>query len=159
VVPQLLAAVVAIGAFGLVLGFGRASLMWGAGTYLVYSFGSRAFLARHHRSGMSALRAGAYTDAMEHFHASYRFFSAHPWIDEHRAFTMMSPSAASYREMALLNVAFCHAQLGDGAEAKAVYERVSNEFPDSPLAEAALRLIESFSRDGTDRSNADDVGP
>ena len=155
VVPQLLAVVVAIGAFSLVLGLDRAAFLWGAGIYLVYSFGSRALLARHHKSGMSALRAGMYAEAIEHFRASYRFFSKHSWLDKYRSFTMMSPSAASYREMALLNVAFCHGNLGNGAEAKAAYEQVSRESPESPVAKAALRMIGAIAQEGTGKSNFD----
>jgi tetratricopeptide (TPR) repeat protein len=155
VIPQLVALVIAIGAFGLVLGFGSAALLWGAGSYVVYSWSSRALLARHHRSGIAALRRGAYAEALQHFQSSYDFFTEHAWLDEYRAFTMMSPSAASYREIALLNVAFCHVHLGNGAEARAAYQRVAEEFPDSPVAEAALRLIDSVIGERADQSTDD----
>ncbi|HEX7447932.1 MAG TPA: hypothetical protein VF306_10325 [Pirellulales bacterium] len=55
----------------------------------------------------------------------------------------MSSSAISYREMALCNIAFCYAQLGNGENAELYYRRTLDEFPDSGLADAALRMIES----------------
>jgi hypothetical protein len=149
VVPQLLTLAVSIGIFSLSLGFGVHALLWGAGCYLAYSFGSRAMLLRHHNAGMAALHQARWGEAIVHFRASFEFFSEHSWIDRYRAITMMSPSAASYREMALLNVAFCHAQLGNGPAARAAYERVSREFPDSPLAKSTLRLIESVAQESS----------
>ena len=56
---------------------------------------------------------------------------------------MMSASAISYREMALCNIAFCYSQLGDGQKAESYYRRALDEFPNSALAVAALRMIES----------------
>jgi TolA-binding protein len=56
---------------------------------------------------------------------------------------MMSPSAISYREMALVNIAFSVSQLGQGTDAKEYYQRALDEFPNSAMAKAALRLIES----------------
>ena len=54
---------------------------------------------------------------------------------------LLSASAASYREMALLNEAFALGQLGRRPEARAIYESTVEEFPDSGMAEAALNLM------------------
>jgi len=57
---------------------------------------------------------------------------------------MMSPSAMSYREMALINIAFAYSQIGNGKRAKEYYERAQKEFPNSGMANAALKMIESL---------------
>lgn len=49
----------------------------------------------------------------------------------------------SYREMALVNIAFAYSQIGNGERAKAYYQHALEEFPNSSMAIAALRLIES----------------
>jgi hypothetical protein len=95
------------------------------------------------------MRGRKWEAAIPHFESSYAFFSAHQWIDRFRSVILMSPSAASYREMALVNVAFCYSQLGHGTEAKSVYERALREFPGSPVASSALKLIESAESAGS----------
>ncbi len=82
-------------------------------------------------------------EAGAEFKLSYDFFTRHPWIDDWRFITLLSSSRVSYREMALLNMAFCHAQEGDGVKAKEFYQRTLKEFPDSGMAKASLRMIES----------------
>jgi hypothetical protein len=113
----------------------------GALAYLTYSRTSRALLAADHRRGVRLIRDRQWEAGLLAFQSSYRHFSAHPWIDRWRALALLSDSAASYREMALVNVAFCLSQLGRGPEAKIAYERAAQEFPDSPTARAALALI------------------
>jgi len=52
----------------------------------------------------------------------------------------------TYREMALINIAFAHSQIGDGRTAKAYYERTLRDFPQNSIARAALRLIHSVEK-------------
>jgi len=56
---------------------------------------------------------------------------------------MMSPSAMSFREMALINIAFAHSQIDNGEKAKHYYQRALDEFPNNGMAIVALRMIES----------------
>ena len=118
-------------------------LVAGAIAYLLYSRGSRALLASAHRQGIRLVKAREWEAAIPEFEASYSHFSARPWLDRWRAILMLSDSAASYREMALVNLAFCLSQLDRGPEAKVAYERALQEFPDSPIAQAALNMIHS----------------
>src|SRR5688572_16583375 len=83
----------------------------GAAIYLAYSICSRLLIARAHRRGMRFFRKQQYAAAIEAYQESYEFFARNPWIDQYRAIVMMSPSAISYREMALCNIAFCYTQL------------------------------------------------
>jgi tetratricopeptide (TPR) repeat protein len=120
-----------------------AALCVGSGMYLAYSLGSRSLLTRAHRKGVRLSRTGRYSEAIHAYEESFRFFSRHPWLDRFRAIAMLSPAALSYREMALCNMAFCHAQLGQGAKAKDLYRAVLAEFPGNALAATSLLMIES----------------
>jgi TolA-binding protein len=53
----------------------------------------------------------------------------------------MSPSGASYHEMALVNQAMCLVHLERVAEARELYQPVLELYPDSPMAEAALEAM------------------
>jgi tetratricopeptide (TPR) repeat protein len=141
IVPQLgMLALLMSGAY--VAGF-KAFVVVGAAVYLVISFGLRRFIARDHRLGVALFRRGRFADALEHFQRSYEFFARRRWLDDWRFVTLFSSSRISYREMPLLNVAYCYGQIGDGARSKEYYERVTHEFPGSRIAEAALRMFEA----------------
>jgi tetratricopeptide (TPR) repeat protein len=128
---------------GSLIGQGANGALAGCFVYLGYSFLVRMVLTRYHRRGMRHIKQYRFADAIADFEASYTFFSRHEWIDRFRSVILLSASATSYREMALLNIAFCYSQLGNGAEATQYYRRTLAEFPDSGMAIAALRLIES----------------
>lgn len=99
------------------------------GAYFVHSRGSRWLLTGAHRRGMRFFRAGHFEDAIAQYEQSYAFFSRHAWLDRYRALTMLSPSATSYREMALFNIANCQTRLGDRAAADVTLRRLMAEFP------------------------------
>lgn len=115
----------------------------GAGLYLVYSFGSRAILAREHKAGMRLTKRGSFAEAIPHYEESLAFFERHAWVDRWRALTMLSSGRLSYREMALVNIAFCYSQVGEGEKAEDYYRRTLADYPDSVIARTALRLMES----------------
>ncbi len=141
VLPQLgMLALLMAGAY--VAGF-KDFIVVGAVAYLVISFGLRRFIPRDHRIGVSLFCRGRFADALEHFQRSYEFFTRRRWLDDWRFIALFSSSRISYREMALLNVAYCYGQLGDGARSKEYYERVTQEFPGSRIAEAALRMFDA----------------
>jgi tetratricopeptide (TPR) repeat protein len=140
-IPQFvaLALAMAIGAF---LG-GRDAALWGGAVYLAYSIGSRSLIPRAHRAGVRLFKQQRFAEAIAKHQESFEFFERHPWIDDYRSIVLMSPSAMSYREMALLNIAFCYGQLGDGAQGRAYYQRCLERFPQSGVATAALRMLDS----------------
>ncbi len=121
-------------------------VFWGAAVYVIYSFGSRKLIPSAHRRGVRLSQNEQYREAIAAHQESYEFFTRHSWLDRYRAITMMSPSAMSFREMALLNIAFAYSQIGEGEKAKQHYQRALAEFPGSGMANAALLLIESVER-------------
>ncbi len=141
-IPQFAAIVVLVTLCCLAFGVSNGPLV-GSGIYLVYSFGSRLLLVRDHKRGLILLNAGRFKEAIEAFEESYRFFSEHLWIDRFRSIVLMSPSAMTYHEMALCNIAFAYSQMGDGAGAEGYYRRTLDEFPENGLAKASLKMIES----------------
>ncbi len=86
--------------------------LWAAMVYLVLAYGLRYFVPIHHRKGLRELRQGNYEEALVHFEKSHDFFSAHPWIDFFRCFTMFSASKLTYREMAMMYKYSCLEALG-----------------------------------------------
>jgi tetratricopeptide (TPR) repeat protein len=130
-------------------------MILGAAVYLTYSIGSRMLIARDHRRGMRLVHNQEYAAAIQAFEDSYSFFARNTWIDRFRAVVMMSASGISYREMALCNIAFCHSQLGDGEKAGSYYRQALDEFPNSGLATAALRMIESARQQPTEPANGE----
>jgi hypothetical protein len=128
----------------------RDGLVFGGGAYLSYSVLSRFFLTRSHRTGISQVRRQQFGDAIESFQKSLAFFDRHPRVDRFRSIVLMSASAASYREMALANIAFCYVQLGNGDRARRYYELCQEQFPESALASAALRMMD-VARDSAPR--------
>jgi tetratricopeptide (TPR) repeat protein len=143
VLPQLVGIALAI-ALAHVLGAPNA-VMWGAMAYLAYSIGSRKVVARAHRAGIRLVKRQRFADAIAKFQESFDFFERHPWVDRFRSFILMSASAASYREMALANIAFCYGQLGDGEQSRTYYRKCLQRFPGSGLATTALRMLDSVS--------------
>lgn len=118
-------------------------LLFGAATYLVLSFSLRTFISRDHRKGMDLVKQERFGEAVDYFEKSYTFFKKHDWVDKYRYLAVLNSSKISFKEMALNNIAFCYGQSGDGEKAREYYERTLHEFPDSGIARAGLRLLNS----------------
>jgi tetratricopeptide (TPR) repeat protein len=126
------------------------SVIFGCAIYLIYSLCSRQIIASAHRTGIRLSKRGRFQEAIALFEQSYQFFTKHKWIDRFRSLVLMSPSAISYREMALVNIAFCHSQIGNAESAKEYYEKTLQEFPDSGMAKASLNMIKTFEKTQND---------
>ena len=111
--------------------------------YLVIFFMLRFGIPIYHRKGVALYKKGLFKDAIPYFEKSYEFFKKNKWIDRYRYITLLSSSSASYTEMALLNIAFCYGQDGDGGKSIEYYKKTLSEFPKSELAKASLRMYES----------------
>ena len=114
--------------------------------FLVLRQGLALTLTAEHRAGIRAVRQGDFARALDRFEHSLEYFTQRPSLDRYRSILLLSASAWSFREMALVNIAFCHGQLGDGASSKAWYERALREFPGSVLATTALAMIQAAER-------------
>ena len=115
----------------------------GSLAYISVSVVTRRTATLHHRIGMAHLRKEELAPALERFKQSYDFFSRSRWVDNWRYVTLMSSSRISYQEMALLNIAYCYGQLGEEAMAKEFYQKTLHQFPDSAMAKAAIKMLDS----------------
>jgi hypothetical protein len=122
------------------------AMLYGALGYLVYSFGSKALLLRHHRRGINLSKLRLFPEAISEFQSSYSFLSKYSWIDKYRFITMLDSSAIPYREMALCNVAFSYVQVDEKSRAEEFYRKALEEFPESALAKSGLEYVESSER-------------
>lgn len=118
----------------------------GAIVYLVVSQLLRLTICRSHRKAIRHCKRQQFELAIPDFEDSLAFFRENEWIDGYRAMTLLSASGKCYREMAMVSLGFCHAQLGDGTSARRYYERCLEEFPHNGMAESALRLMNAAAK-------------
>jgi tetratricopeptide (TPR) repeat protein len=121
-------------------------LLIGAAVYLIWSRLSMLVLLRAHRTGIQFLRAGAYAPAIQQFEQSYALFARFPWLDNFRWLTLLSPSALSYREMALNNIGYAFVQLKKFGKARERYQQLLDEYPDGEMADAARTVLASIDK-------------
>jgi tetratricopeptide (TPR) repeat protein len=152
VLPQV-AAGAAAGILGWLLA-GRYGLMWGGAVYLLYSVGSRRLFPQAHRAGIKLMRQERFEQAIPKFQESVAFFERYPWVDRFRSIVLMSPSAISYREMALVNMAFCYTQIGNGEQGRLIYQKCLERFPNSGIAASALRMLDSVAQGELQTANS-----
>ena len=119
-------------------------IIFGTLAYLIISFSLRILIPKHHRIGMKKVKTEDFENAIPDFENSYDFFTKYDWVDKYRYFTLLSSSQMSYKEMALNNIAFCYGQMGNGIKSKEYYERTLKEYPNSGIAKAGLRLLNSM---------------
>lgn len=122
-------------------GFSLLPVIVGGGLYLLWSELAQRVLLRDHRAGMQFLRAGAYAQAIPSFEQSAALFERRPWLDSYRWLTLLSPSAISYREMALNNMGYAYLQLGKQTQARAVYQKLVEAYPQGAATESARTVI------------------
>ncbi len=115
--------------------------MWGALLYLALFYSLRNLVAKDHRAGIKLVREQHFADAIPLFEKSVSYFSKNKWVDTYRFITVLSSSKYTYKEMGMCNVAFYHAQIGNGQKATEYYQAVLKEFPKNGIAIAALNMM------------------
>ncbi|WP_193811023.1 tetratricopeptide repeat protein [Kaistella flava (ex Peng et al. 2021)] len=112
-------------------------------TYLLLSFGLKKIFLKNHNKGIVLTKEGKDMEAIASFKKSASFFSKYSWIDRYRYITLLGSSKYSYREMALINIAFCYVQLGEIEKAKEYYQNILREYPGNNLAKQYLLKLNS----------------
>jgi hypothetical protein len=110
------------------------AILVGAAPYVLYSAVARPILTRHHRAGIRFLRAGRFPEAVRAFGESRDFFARHPALDRYRFVLLTSAGRATYRELAMANLAYALARSGDAAAARHACDEALAAFPGSVLA-------------------------
>lgn len=116
----------------------------GIGVFYAYAIISREFFIRDHQQGIRLTKQAKFTEAIPCFHKSLDHLTKNAWIDKYRALTVLTPAVYTYREMAMVNIAFCYSQIGEPEKAIEWYRRVLAEYPNNGLAISALNFIESI---------------
>lgn len=119
------------------------SLLSGAVLYLLLSVFLKRIIPRYHRKGIKFFKDKRYDLSIDEFNNSYEFFKKNKWIDKYRALFLLSSTRISYLEMALINIAYCYGQIGEGVKSKEAYEKALKEFPSSEIAMSALKMYNS----------------
>lgn len=130
------------------------AILWG---YLALAILLKHVLIRHHRRGVALYKRKEFAAAIPEFEASLAFHQRHPWVDRCRHLLFLSVSPVTYREMALYNIAYCYGQIGEGARSLEYYQRTLAEYPNSELAQAALRFFKSAEEFGRETAPGKDV--
>ncbi len=143
---QILYIIIFIFLMNLLFPQGRYNIEFALLLYILVCLVLRYTLTYSHRKGVRCYKKGVYNLAIPEFLKSYDFFTRHNWLDKYRHLFLMSGSRISYKEMALLNAAFCYSQIGEGDKAKEFYEKALAEYPTSQMAQSALNLINSVSK-------------
>jgi hypothetical protein len=142
--PQLVVMAAAMVAAACALRFDNPFLA-AAVPYFLLSLTLSRVIPRHHRAGMNLFKQERFAEAIPKFQESHAFFVKHQWLDRWRAIVLLSAGRITYREMALLNVAFCLGQIGQRTQSLAAYKRTLAEFPDSKMAQTAIRMLDDGS--------------
>lgn len=122
-------------------------IIYGTINYLILSQLLRRTIAKEHIKGMAKVKLEDFENAIPHFEKSYDFFKTNDWVDRYRFLTLLSSGKMSYKELALNNIAFSYGQMGNGKLSKEYYQRTLKEFPESGMAKAGLRLLNSMSNE------------
>lgn len=123
------------------------ALILGAALYILLSFLARTVVGKNHLKGIHLTAEKDYSNAILEFQKSYEFFKKYPWMDKYRYITLLSASAIPYGEMALNNIAYCYAELGDGPNALKYYKLTLKEYPDSVIAKIGLESLNNTPKD------------
>lgn len=101
----------------------------------------RNLITKKHRKGMRLLKKGNFDEAIVCFQESYDFFDKNEALNKYVA-PLFSASKITYKEMALLDLAFCYLKKQEGAKAKSIYEQTLREFPNSMMAKHTLEVFD-----------------
>lgn len=124
--------------------YSKEAIFFGSITYLIISYVLRTQIPKNHRKGMKLVKSEKFKTAIPYFEKSYTFFKDNNWIDKYRFITLLSSSQMTYQEMALVNIAFCYGQIGNGEKAKEYYTQTLQVFPENGLARAGLKMLNSI---------------
>jgi len=120
------------------------STLLGLAVLLIYVKGVQWVFMRYHRAGMKLMQAGKYDEALVPLQHALEFYNEHPQLDRLRHVLLVSASAFSFREVALMNIAYCFGQMGDKEKMVKHYERLAIEYPNNVTAQNTLRFIETI---------------
>lgn len=99
-------------------------------------FAALAYILQHlllkdNSKGAQLAKIKDYENAISHFKKCADYLTKNEWIDRHRYITVLSRSRLSYREVVLLNWAFCLAKAGRKQEATGLLQDIIKQYPEN----------------------------
>ncbi len=91
--------------------------------------------------GLRLTKDREFKEAIGLFEQVYDYFDKHPFLDKYRSLILLSTSSYSYKELALLNIAFCYTQLGDKTNATKYYNECLKLNPNNGPAKTSLTQL------------------
>lgn len=91
-------------------------------------------LLKDNSKGLRLAKIKDYENAISHFKKCADYLTKNEWIDRHRYITVLNRSKLSYREVVLLNWAFCLAKAGRKQEATELLQGIIGQYPENKLA-------------------------
>ncbi len=144
IIPQSIVLTTIIGGLLLIGASIKMAFVFGPLIYLTLSRLLKSLIPRNHRKGIQYIKESQYDLALVEFQKSFSYFSKHLWIDKYRYLVLLSSNRASFREMALINIAYCYGQLGDGERVVETYKKALELFPDSVIVRDGVKVLESL---------------
>ena len=92
--------------------------------YLIINLIFYRVIPNKHIKGLINLAKADYKTALKDFEKSHLLFSKHNFFDSYGFIFLLNMSRYSYREAALLNMAFINYKIGNIEEALKLYEKV-----------------------------------
>lgn len=109
--------------------------------YLLFLVPFYWIIPRFHRKGISLLYQGNYSESIIYFEKSIEYFERKKWLDTYRHLFLLVYSDYSFREAALMNIAFCKLKLKRNEEAVEDLMKILAENPKNILAKNYLNKI------------------
>lgn len=103
---------------------------------------------KHNHKALKLLKKKEYEEAIEEYIISYEFILKRKFICKlGELFLIPEGDYTSYKEITLLNIAFCYLQLKNIDKLKNYYQKILEEFPGNEEAKAMLDIINSDNAD------------
>tara|TARA_Y100000589_G_C27146051_1_gene626866 strand:- start:836 stop:1288 length:453 start_codon:yes stop_codon:yes gene_type:complete len=110
--------------------------------YLIINLIFYRVIPNKHIKGLINLAKADYKTALKDFEKSHLFFSKHNFFDRYGFIFLLKMSRYSYREAALLNMAFINYKIGNIEEALKLYEKVLSINSENRIAKKGIKIVE-----------------
>lgn len=110
--------------------------------YLIINLIFYRVIPNKHIKGLRNLAKADYKTALNDFEKSHLLFSKHNFFDRYGFIFLLNMSRYSYREAALLNMAFINYKIGNIEEALKLYEKVLSINSKNRIAKKGIKIVE-----------------
>lgn len=110
---------------------------------LAYRYLIRYTVLMNSVKGIKCLKKGDLEGAIRYFDKYNAFFTEHEILNKYGFIIFLSPSKYTYKELALVNLAYSYAQKGDIDQAKVYYQECLKINPQNGMAVSSMNFIKA----------------